>query len=570
MICDVSKHQGAIDWSKLAPELDFVVIKASGKWANQGDPRYVENVAGAVAHEVPFHAYHYLYSTSEAEAKRDAGLFYRIVSKAERWPLFWVLDCEAGWGVANARARPIAEAFEAELRRLARANGPGEIRVAVYVAQEKYYAYALDYDRYAYVWIPDYGEKYKPKMPCDIWQYTDKGRLPGVSGNVDLDKLVSDKPMSYYTTANATDTTENATHTTKNTTDGGEEQMFTGKQLAAYAEQVYAHKDHWAYWYGTYGKECTKSLYNSKKAQYPSHYENYRTDGYMRDIAEKRRCADCVGLIKSFFWTGGKYDTDPKYNTNHCPDKSADGLFKMCKQTGPIKSIPDIPGLVVWKSGHIGVYVGGGYTVEMRGFDYDCQRRKVTSGPWTKWGKLPESMISYTTEGAPETPQTPPETPEPTPQGLSRGDHGSAVTAMQRALLAWKPGCLPRWGADGAFGSETEAALKDFQKSMGLPVTGVYDTASSEALAKVEPASPPGTVHPLPDVEGPEWVLATGDVHVRSAPGTDARVLGVLHKMESAPYQGEKREWGGRDWYLIEFKGENGWVSSKYAEVTVG
>ena len=26
MICDVSKHQGAIDWSKLAPELDFVVI----------------------------------------------------------------------------------------------------------------------------------------------------------------------------------------------------------------------------------------------------------------------------------------------------------------------------------------------------------------------------------------------------------------------------------------------------------------------------------------------------------------------------------------------------------------
>ena len=173
-------------------------------------------------------------------------------------------------------------------------------------------------------------------------------------------------------------------------------------------------------------------------------------------------------------------------------------------------------------------------------------------------------------KAAHETPQTPAETPETPAQGLSRGDHGSAVTAMQRALLAWKPGCLPKWGADGDFGSETEAALKDFQESAGLPVTGVYDAVTREALTTAQAAPPAEAPAPLPDVEGPEWVLATGNVNVRAAPGTDSRVLGVLHKMESAPYQGEKREWGGRDWYLIEFEGENGWVSSKYAELTVG
>lgn len=538
MICDVSKYQGAIDWSRLAPELDFVAIKASGRWENLGDPRYGENVAGAVAHGVPFHAYHYIYSLTEAEAKRDAGLFYRIVSKAERWPLFWVLDCEAGWGVASARARPIAEAFEAELRRLARANGPGEIRVAAYVAQEKYHAYALDYDRYAYVWVPGYGEKYKPKVPCDVWQYTDKGSLPGISGNVDLNRLVSDKPMSYYTT--------DQPH------DGGETGMFTGKQLAAYAEQVYAHKDHWAYWYGTYGKECTKSLYNSKKAQYPSHYGSDRTSGYMKDIEQGRRCADCVGLIKSFFWTGNRYDTDPKYGSNGCPDKSANGMYALCKKTGPIKSIPDIPGLVVWKSGHIGVYVGGGYTVEMKGFAYDCKRNKVKDGPWTNWGMLPESMISYADE--------PIKPVEPEPVGdrdLKNGDEGADVKQLQENLIRLGFSC-GKWGADGEFGDCTEMAVEAFQRAHGLDVTGVFDGKTREALEAALDALDAPTDDPR-DVK-----IVGGNCYVRSAPNTDGRKLGVAHEGDVLPYGGQTSENG---WHLVEYKGGNGWVSGKYSRL---
>lgn len=175
--------------------------------------------------------------------------------------------------------------------------------------------------------------------------------------------------------------------------------MFTGNELADYALTVYANRNHWCYWYATYGNECTLKRYESKSKQYPypkyEHYKPSRKQGYMKDIENKRRCADCVGFIKSFFWTGNNYDTNPTYNTNHCPDTNADGMFKLCKVTGDIKSIPDIKGLVVWKPGHIGIYVGGGYTVEFKGFDYDCQKNKVTDGKWKKWGKLPPSMITY-------------------------------------------------------------------------------------------------------------------------------------------------------------------------------
>lgn len=68
-------------------------------------------------------------------------------------------------------------------------------------------------------------------------------------------------------------------------------------------------------------------------------------------------------------------------------------------------------------------------------------------------------------------------------------------------------------------------------------------------------------------VTGKQYVIATGDVNVRSAPGTSNRIIGVLYKGKKAVYQGEKREVSGRDWYLVEFNGENGWVSSKYSEV---
>ena len=56
-ICDVSKFQGTINWDKLASELAFVIIKASGLYKNGTDPQYVRNVTEAVKRGVPFHVY---------------------------------------------------------------------------------------------------------------------------------------------------------------------------------------------------------------------------------------------------------------------------------------------------------------------------------------------------------------------------------------------------------------------------------------------------------------------------------------------------------------------------------
>ncbi len=55
---------------------------------------------------------------------------------------------------------------------------------------------------------------------------------------------------------------------------------------------------------------------------------------------------------------------------------------------------------------------------------------------------------------------------------LKRGDRGDGVKAVQEKLFSF----------DGIFGAVTEAALKAFQTSKGLPATGVVDAATRKAL----------------------------------------------------------------------------------------
>ena len=335
--------------------------------------------------------------------------------------------------------------------------------------------------------------------------------------------------------------------------EGSDNSMFTNLDLAAFCLAVYAAK--WVYWYGTCGYKCTTSLYNSKKNQYPSHYTAARESGYKKDISDGKMCADCVGLIKAFFWLSGKLDGTKKYGANNCPDKSANGMYKLCVKTGPISTIPDVPGLVVWKDGHIGVYVGEGYTVEMKGFNYDCVKAKVTSGKWTNWGQLPASMLNYV-EGAVEI-----VTYKLGDRELTKGDKGEDVTELQKLLLE-KGYDLGKYGADGDFGSKTLAAVKAFQTDKGLTVTGTVNadtlkalTGADEAPIEDEPAFPSGT----------KVVTITGDsVNARIGDAQQYDTTGHVHKGDTFEWVATSPATG---WHAIRMEKRIAWVSPNYSKV---
>lgn len=340
--------------------------------------------------------------------------------------------------------------------------------------------------------------------------------------------------------------------------EGGGGTMFTNIEFAAFCLAVYAAK--WVYWYGTCGYKCTLSRYNSKKAQYPSQYTAAREAAYKKDIAQGKMCADCVGLIKAFFWLSGKLDGTSKYGANGCPDKSANGMYKLCVKTGPIATIPDVPGLVVWKDGHIGVYVGGGYTVEMKGFNYDCVKNKVTDGKWTNWGQLPASMLKYVdgdVTGA---------IPKLGDRTLQQGDKGEDVSELQTILVkrgynlgAYGPN---KDGVDGSFGSKTLAAVKDFQKANGLTADGIVASKTLAALLNDTPAQPTPT-EPEPEPQGKTVVVTASSVNARKGNGTN------YEKITALP-NGTALEWiatAQNGWHAVVYQKQVVWVSGQYAEV---
>lgn len=467
MIADISKWQGNVDWETASKELEFVILRASCGLDSM-DTKYLRNVDGCVRNGVPFGAYHYVKAGTSEDARREARFFVSCAKKAAKQPSFFVADIEYE-AQTQTTTEPVCVAFLDELRKL------GCAKIGLYINTRYKWAGAV-IGMCDIMWIPHWGkndgaipaDSAKPKWPHDIWQYTSKGRLAGIKGNVDLNVLTGRKPLGYFTE--------------KAPEERGDEKMLTNVQFAEFCLAVYAAK--WVYWYGTCGYKCSTSLFNSKKKQYPAHYTSAREAGYKKDIAGGCMCADCVGIIKAFFWKSGSLDGANKYGANGCPDKGANGMYSLCKENGPIGTIPDIPGIIVWKSGHIGVYVGNGYTVEMQGFVKDCVKRKVTEGSWTNWGKLPASMLSYVS-GSVEIP-----TYKLGDRTLQKGDEGDDVSALQTALV-WLGYDLGSYGkakngVDGKFGSKTQAAVKALQEKAGLNATGVFDSSAYKALLDVQ------------------------------------------------------------------------------------
>lgn len=158
--------------------------------------------------------------------------------------------------------------------------------------------------------------------------------------------------------------------------------------LVAYA--THAWESGWGYVWGTYGNVLTESLLENKLQQYPDGVGKY--EDFIRSHWLNGRTTDCVGLIKGYGWL----DTNTltiRYGTNGMPDLGANTMCQSATVKGPIRTMPDIPGLAVWMDGHIGVYIGNGEVIEASGTKKGVIKTKLEGRGWTQWLEIP--YISY-------------------------------------------------------------------------------------------------------------------------------------------------------------------------------
>ena len=142
----------------------------------------------------------------------------------------------------------------------------------------------------------------------------------------------------------------------------------------------------WGYVWGTYGQTLTSELLQYKLTQYPNGVGKYVD--FIRANWLGRHTADCVGLIKGYGWLSTDTMTID-YGTHGMPDIGANEMFYNATRRGGIDTMPDTPGLAVWKSGHIGVYIGNGEVVEAMGTKYGVVKTQLEGRGWTHWLEVP-------------------------------------------------------------------------------------------------------------------------------------------------------------------------------------
>lgn len=225
------------------------------------------------------------------------------------------------------------------------------------------------------------------------------------------------------------------------------------------------------YWNGTFGQIASEWLYKYNASRLPLHYGVQRKAQYMKDIEQKKRVFDCSGLIKGYLWSDSA-DSIPEYKANGYPDINEKGMRSACTKSGKIGTLPEVPGTLLFMTGHVGVYIGNGEAIEARGFKYGVVKTKVSGRGWTHWGQL--KYIGYI---VPKTSFYLSRNLRETSPRMNGGD----VKAVQNALISAGYSC-GKWGADGVYGGDTANAVRLFQKAKKLSVDGVVGKNTTKAL----------------------------------------------------------------------------------------
>lgn len=234
---------------------------------------------------------------------------------------------------------------------------------------------------------------------------------------------------------------------------------------------------------GMFGQPITESIISQKARQLPKWYTAERVRHLRSLIGKNFFGFDCVCLIKAILWgwfgDRSKTNGGAAYNSNNVPDINADQMINVCKDVSTdFKNI--VPGEAVWIKGHIGIYIGDGKVIECtpkwsNKVQYsNLANLGYTSGnsrTWTKHGKLPYIEYETPTETATELKTTTVGTFTMSIRVVKKGSKGNHVKAVQILLIGYGFSCGGS-GADGDCGTNTEKAIKAYQKTNGLTVDG--------------------------------------------------------------------------------------------------
>ncbi len=187
---DVSAFQGKIDWKRVSSSgISFAIVRLGYRGYESGklveDEYAKKNLDGAAEAGLKVGAYFFSQALSIKEADEEIEFMLDILGE-QHLDMPVVLDWEipaATARTASMDARTLTDIQHHFIDRMTELGYQPMVYFNWHQSENLYYLAELEH---APFWLALYQDRMTYPWAVDMWQYTNKGRVPGINGDVDL------------------------------------------------------------------------------------------------------------------------------------------------------------------------------------------------------------------------------------------------------------------------------------------------------------------------------------------------------------------------------------------------
>ena len=185
---DISKHNGTVDWNAVKNAgVEFVILRCGYRGSASGvlveDEKFRTNIKGATAAGLKVGIYFFSQAVNEMEAVEEASLTLSLIKGHKiSYPVY--IDVEA----ANGRADGLSAAERTKVVRAFCETVRDSGYTAGVYSNKNWFAEKMDTGAFGNyrIWLAQYTESPTYTGRYEMWQYSSRGTIPGIKGDVDL------------------------------------------------------------------------------------------------------------------------------------------------------------------------------------------------------------------------------------------------------------------------------------------------------------------------------------------------------------------------------------------------
>ena len=183
---DLSTWQANVDYMKVKNDnIDFAIIRDGyGRNKTQKDNQFENHYSGLKYVGIPIGAYHYAYASDIEGAKKEAKMCLEFIKEKD-------FDLPIFYDIEDSKIKADKETLTKMCQAFCDILIENGYKAGVYANLDWFTnrVNVKELEKY-YIWLAQWNDKITASFKVDFWQYTSKGEVNGIKGNVDLNTRV--------------------------------------------------------------------------------------------------------------------------------------------------------------------------------------------------------------------------------------------------------------------------------------------------------------------------------------------------------------------------------------------